>query len=717
MTDFSHQQIAEKFAQAVKDGNIRFGRVASAGAMGQAIQVRQDSGQIVRAIAQNNCTPGEPCTLFFLGNEVRAYGSNDVGTIERSLRYRRHREHVASIEERILALLLYEKPAIAGLLVYEKPAIAGILAYLKKETLFAYLSILYETIQEERIACTCPTYNRLGNRCIPVCDGSGQYSTLAACLAAPEPPWPSPAGEDGGGGYVVMYAGHRVGSRGSTANWQYGGMVGGLYYQSSADQPCSEVGFDYVEHYAPGHYVRAKPQEFPGGRTTGDYWAYYYLPLVPSIDRTAYPSGAMLAYGKRQIATGGFRLVDENGWFLFVAEAVDVYIQGNPGYWYSPEDTAYAHYFIYKYVPASSFSGTSPPSPPASIGGMNVGGMTLFQNRAALICSPFNQRPDPTCQDPGPGGGTIACPYPEEKRSRRFWVGGSKQQPVLVHTLNFGEQNAAYLVKNDANKEIIKILAAKHSNAWNSEWCKLVDIEINGSAIAKQAHSNPAFPAAKPKEWKYPWFAYNYPSNNYQANTPAYAVNFIPDQAANILSFNNKNFLLKFDTTQGIQVATNEGEVPIWGRFNDLIKGSRNLKDGRVCLSLFNANNPLPGKGVAIATIYPIAQSANILAVSAYIKEDKLEESYNNSALGCTGTVFRRPYRERWYSGKQTSYRDLGLITYNDRHPPTYSSGGQNAGSTLSVKNCAGQVVQVLAPIYNGTIEPYGTEEVIGSCQ
>lgn len=709
MTDFSHQQIAEKFAQAVKDGNIRFGRVASAGAMGQAIQVRQDSGQIVRAIAQNNCTPGEPCTLFFLGNEVRAYGSNDVSTIERSLRYRRHREQVASIEERILALLLYEKPAIAGLLVYEKPAIAGILAYLKKDTLFAYLSILYETIQEERIACTCPTYNRLGNRCIPVCDGSGQYSTLAACLAAPEPPWPSPAGEDGRGGYVVLYAGYRAGDGQS-----YGGMNGGLFYQSEATQnPCSAEQFFYVDHLAPTSWVDARPQEFPSGNRTQS-WTYYSLPMNPALNQSAYPPGAILVSGKNTTSTTGFRQVDQNGWFLFAASHSDIWIQGSPGYWYSGPVASYFYYFVYKYVPFGSFSGTSPPSPPASIGGMNIAGVTLFQNRAAIICSPFNQRPDPTCQDPGPGGGAIACPYPEEKRSRRFWVGGSKQNPVLVHTLNFAEQNAAYLVKNDAAKELIRILAAKHPN---NQWCKVVDIEVTGNAIAKQIYSSPVFPQARPKDWKHPWFAYNYPNNNYAANTPLYAVNFIPDQSANILSFNNKNFLLKFDPTQGIQAATNEGEAPIWGRFSDLVKGSRLLKDGRICLSLFNANNPLPGKGVAISSIYPIAQSANTLAVSAYIKEDKLEESYSNSVLGCAGTIFRRPYRERWYSGKQTSYRDLGLITYNDRHPPTYSSGGQNAGSTLSVKNCAGQVVQVLAPIYNGTIEPYGTEEVIGSCQ
>jgi len=639
-------------------------------------------------------------------------------TRDRIIFQRHHRNQLRDADPKVASLSVFEQETIAALSVFEYEQIASLSVFIENPQLLAYLSILYETIQEERIACTCPTYTRLGNRCIPVCDGTGQYPTLAACLAAPEPPWPNQAGEDGGGGYVVMYAGHKIGVPDGGISWAYGGMNGGLFYQSEAAQnQCVATRIWYVDHLAPGSSVRARPQEFPPTTSNQGNWVYYSLPMVPMLDEAAYPPGAVLVGGKMEIATGAYRLVDQNGWFLYAVAASDIYIQGNPGYWYSGNSTAYFHYFVYKYVPFGSFSGTTPPSPPASIGGMNIAGVTLFQNHAAIACSPFNQRPDPTCQDPGQGGGAIACPYPEEKRSRRFWVGGSKQQPVLIHTLNFAEQNAAYLVKTDSEKEIIRILAAKHSNAWNSQWCKVVDIDLNGSAIAKQIYSNPVFPQARPKEWKHPWFAYNYPNNNYSANTPPYAINYIPDQSANILSFNNKNFLLKFDSNQGIQVATNEGEAPIWGRFSALIKGGRTLKDGRVCLSLFNANNPLPGKGVAISSIYPIAQNANILAVSTYIKEDKLEESYNNSTIGCEGTIFRRPYRERWYSGKQTSYRDLGLITYNDRHPPAYSSGGQNAGSTLSVRNCAGQIVQVLTPIYNGTIEPYGTEEVIGSCQ
>ena len=59
-------------------------------------------------------------------------------------------------------------------------------------------------------------------------------------------------------------------------------------------------------------------------------------------------------------------------------------------------------------------------------------------------------------------------------------------------------------------------------------------------------------------------------------------------------------------------------------------------------------------------------------------------------------------------------FRDIGWITYNDRYAPEVS---YLPTMRVTIKDCSGQVTQVLAAQFNGTIEPYGQEEILGLCQ
>ena len=590
--------------------------------------------------------------------------------------------------------------------------------FIRRKNIPNNIFILYETIQaEERIACTCPTYNRLGNRCLPVCDGTGQYTTLQQCLAAPEPPWPNPAGEDGGGGYVVMYAGYRIGEGyGSSIAW--GGMNGGLFYQSEASQnPCSAQRFFYVDHLAPTSWVNARPGEFPGGNRT-QFWTYYSLPMNPMLDESAYPTGAVLVSGKNTLSTTGYRQVDQNGWFLFATSHSDIWIQGNPGYWYSGPTTSYFYYFVYKYVPASSFNGTSPPSPPSSIGGMNISGVTLFQNRAALICSPFNQRPDPTCQDPGQGRSAIACPYPEEKRSRRYWhFNGVSGQKQLIHSFNYSDPREMYLVGKDYS--LIRMLAGKNPN---NSWCKIIDSKISNGSFTKQTYSNPVIPPADPKDWRSPLFNYNYSNNQNLDSLPPYIRNNIRNQFVNISSYQSTDYRLSFREDQAAQSVNQQNQPIVWGKFSDLIKQNNKIGSARVCLAPFEGNtsqsngeSTLTGKGITVNNLFSINEpQANIISISAYISESKLPESYGNSTAGCLGNIYRRALQERWYSGKQNMITFRGNIEYNDRYPPQFDYSGSS--HRLTVKNCQNQTTQVITANFGGTLELYGTEEIIGLC-
>ena len=729
MTDFSHQQIAERFAQAVKDGNIRFGRVASSGAMGQAIQVRQDSGQMVRAIAQNNCTPGELCTLFFLDGEVRAYGSNDVATIERSLRYRRHREQVASIEERILALLLYEKPAIVGLL-----------AYLKKETIayFSILSILYEVIaQEERIACTCPTYNRVGNRCVPVCDGTGQYATLQQCLAAPEPPWPDPAGQDGGGGYWVLYGGYKQGTRGGPFGpytYPAGDWQGGIFYSSLLpSNPCSTVGLNLHPHYAPASFVDARPADFPPGGNRTAFWVYYNLPLIPK------PTNGILASMKNAISTSGTYEYTDDGWFILIDYNNDVFVNGQ---WLSGDNIAYGICFVGKYVPYGNAN--NPPTPPTtlsrSVGGVaytiNLAGITLIQNRAALICSPFNGQ-DPTCTDPGRGNPPISCPFPEDKRSRTFYLGGSKQGGLEIHKLHYQEPYFVYAIATEgqlseteelSSKETVKLLHGKNKDG---TWCAITEIKVDNRSLNKNTFRNPILPPLDTQDWKRSTLGYQslYPNGAPPVNS--FIDNYRYTNNANIQSAtdeqnNQLNFLVEFNAQQKVSSATNGS---IFEPFLQAIR-SRDLISARLCIAPIEGYwaNRLKEKGFVINKVFklpPVQTQINIIGYSGWVSQVKL--AHKNSSIGCKALQATVICNSTWQGQPSPCSRGSGKLlsveswqpgeTYKIKVVPGsgFSGGtiqvwGGNSGSVSPtnrrfVKNiAAGEDLFVKFDSYNGLL-------------
>ena len=320
-------------------------------------------------------------------------------TRDRIIFQRHYRNQRRNVDPKIASLSMFEQEAIAALSVFEYEQIASLSVFIENPQLLAYLSILYETIQEERIACTCPTYNRVGNRCVPVCDGTGQYATLQQCLAAPEPPWPDPAGQDGGGGYWVLYGGYKQGTRGGPFGpytYPAGDWQGGIFYSSLLpSNPCSTVGLNLHPHYAPASFVDARPADFPPGGNRTAFWVYYNLPLIPK------PTNGILASMKNAISTSGTYQYTDDGWFILIDYNNDVFVNGQ---WLSGDNIAYGICFVGKYVPYGNAN--NPPTPPTtlsrSVGGVaytiNLAGITLIQNRAALICSPFNGQ-DPTCTD------------------------------------------------------------------------------------------------------------------------------------------------------------------------------------------------------------------------------------------------------------------------------------------------------------------------------
>ena len=201
---------------------------------------------------------------------------------------------------------------------------------------------------------------------------------------------------------------------------------------------------------------------------------------------------------------------------------------------------------------------------------------------------------------------------------------------MLVHTLHFNDPKEMYLIKTDREKEIVRMLAGKNP-APSQAWCKIIDINVVGNTVSKQIYSNPNFPQTRDKEWKHPLFAYNYPTNNYIA--PPYVAGEISKQNSNILIQDNKPFRLAVDLNQSIQPINGELLLP-WSKFSDAVKGNYQLKDARICLSPWENNNYLAGKGVLVERVFPLNSSgATIIAASAYIPETKLQETYNNSLL------------------------------------------------------------------------------------
>lgn len=571
---------------------------------------------------------------------------DDERTVEttRIKQFRHYRDDEQVKKKSILSLLIYKEPSILSLVLYTQTV---------QQPLFAYLSILYETVQEnDPTPCVCSTYNRQGNKCYPVCDGTGTYATLEACLAAPEPPWPNPAGEDGGGGYWVLYAGYKQSSAYIGNGYEYpsGSWSGGIWYQA-ANHFCGTA-LDYVSHYAPATDVLANPGEFPDEDLATQYWYYYSLPMIPDLDASAYPAGAVLVGMKNAITTTAVYKSDANGWFAVGFYNTDIYLQATES-WYSGDGMAYALCFVGKYVPYSNFgsNGEIPPSPPSSIDGFNVSGVSLISNLAAIQCGEFGT--DDECVDPGLGEPPVGCPYPREKRSRTFWIGGSKQTPVEIRKLNYSDRYYAYLVaiggqltgvvpnQNIVSNELVRIVAGNEPGSTYfaySEWCKIIDISVNGNTVTENLFSSPAIPS-NPLDWKQSLLGYQVyfpgspPSSNkayIDSNRSAFNINI--ETYTNEETELNTHFKVEFDHNQKVPIAENENA---FDKFIDLIETQNVINEARLCISKFQGETASTEqhRGFIVDKVFQIPANANILAYSGYVSE--IQKAHADSTINC----------------------------------------------------------------------------------
>lgn len=570
---------------------------------------------------------------------------DDERTVEttRIKQFRHYRDDEQVKKKSILSLLIYKEPSILSLVLYTQTV---------QQPLFAYLSILYETVQEnDPTPCVCSTYNRRGNRCYPVCDGTGTYPTLEACLAADEPPWPNPAGQDGRGGYWVLYAGYKQSSAyiGNGYSYPSGSWSGGIWYQAASHYCGTNI--DYIDTYAPTTHVQANPGEFPGHYLATQYWYYYYLPMIPVLDNSAYPPGAILVGMKNAITTTAVYKSDANGWFGAAIFNTDVYLQRSQS-WYSGEGMAYALCFVGKYVPYGSLgtNGEQPPTPPSSIDGLNVSGVTLIGNRGAIRCGEFGT--DDECVDPGIGEPPVECPYPREKRSRTLWVGGSKQTPVEVHKFNYSDRYFGYIIATEGqltgvapnqsivSNELVRIVAGNEPGSTSyvySEWCKIIDIAISGNAVTKTILSKPVVPN-NPLDWKQSLLGYEvYYPNGAPSSNKAYIDYSRGETNANIKSFTDEetnvstHFKITFDPSQKVPIA-NEST---FDKFIDLIKNQSVIKEARLCLSRFQGETASTEqhRGFIVDKVFQLPTNANILAYSGYVSE--IQKAHADSTINC----------------------------------------------------------------------------------
>lgn len=366
------------------------------------------------------------------------------------------------------------------------------------------VSILYRVlVPSTPTKCACPTWQRVGNRCIQVCDSTSTYTSLEQCLSAPSPPWPPPEGEDGRGGYWVLYAGHKTGTIRETGigyDYPSGGWNGGLFYQAFFDN-CSSSKLDSRSHVAPASYVEASPFDFPSESIIDTNFYYYSLPMVPMLDASVYPSGILSSF-KNTPLSSAIRLVNSNGWFVFAVYDTDIYLT-NTGTWYTDNSTAFALCFVGKYVPAGNFSNGNPPPPPGTIEGFDVSGVALIHNRGNFEC--------------GGGGDEPAEEPPKEKDCYRYYLGGSKSLPVFLHEVNITEPHAYYAVTTGiekkengdiVTKEIVNFFLGRHSDGAR---CKLLNIQVDGQQVTKTTFDNPTLPEKDPKDWRYSLLDYTPP--------------------------------------------------------------------------------------------------------------------------------------------------------------------------------------------------------------
>lgn len=620
---------------------------------------------------------------------------------DRIIFQRHHRNQRRDADPKVASLSTFEEDAIAALSVFEYQQIASLSVYLENPQLqlLAYLSILYEVIaQEERIACTCPTYNRVGNRCVPVCDGTGQYATLQQCLAAPEPPWPDPAGQDGRGGYWVLYGGYKQGTwNGLGYAYPAGDWQGGLFYESFlSSNPCSSTYLSTVEHFVSRAWVEANPGEFPSGFPSGNFY-YFNLSMVPSLDTSRYPPGASLVNMKNTSSTSGTRVATPDGWFLFSAFNNDIYISSTNS-WYSGNDIAYGVIFVGKYVPHGSVNPS--PQPPPTIAGNSTAGVTLIQNRAALICSPFNGQ-DPTCTDPGRGNPPISCPFPEDKRSRTFYLGGSKQGGLEIHKLHYQEPYFVYAIATEgqlseteelSSKETVKLLHGKNKDG---TWCAITEIKVDNRSLNKNIFRNPILPPLDTQDWKRSTLGYQslYPNGAPPVNS--FVDNYRYENNANIQSAtdeqnNQLNFLVEFNEQQKVSSATNGS---IFEPFLQAIR-SRDLVSARLCIAPIEGYwaNRSKEKGFVINKVFklpPAQTQINIIGYSGWVSQVK--SAHKNSSIGCKALQATVICNSTWQGQPSPCSRGSGKLLSVESWQPgeTYKikvvSGSGFSGGTIQV--------------------------------
>lgn len=466
------------------------------------------------------------------------------------------------------------------------------------------VSIVYRvTVPDTPTECTCPTWNRVGNRCIQVCNSSGTYASLEQCLLAPAPPWPPPEGQDGRGGYWVLYVGHKQSTAyvGNGYSYSAGGWTGGLFYEASEFfGNCSNTSLLDVDNRAQAAYVLASPGDFPNHYLTTEFWYYYDLPMLPQPSASTYPGGT-LTFMKNAITTTGLRYCDANGWFVWADYNLDIYFSstntwqsGNPG-------SAYALCLVGKYVPAESFTDGNPPSPPSTIEGFDVSGVTLIHNRGNFEC--------------GGGGDTPAEEPPEEKDCYRYYLGGSKSPPLLLHQINITDPHTFYIStialekKEDesiSTQEIINFLLGQHSDG---SWCKLLNIQANGQQISKTIYDKPAIPDKDPKDWRYSLLDYTPP--------PPSSGDPLVDTYRLLTSYNlierakeSVYHLFNFDSSQSVDGVS----------FSTLIK-TTSIENKAIIQYSLQERNTTVGKNVIIPKVHSLSNSlAQIVACSAYIK-------------------------------------------------------------------------------------------------
>ena len=554
----------------------------------------------------------------------------------------------------VSSLVLYNKTEISPLILYNKTQILPLVTYRKDEEIdfFCTLSILYTTTEEDNpTECACPKYyKRYGNRCFPICYAdskpSGTYDTLQECLNASEPQWPDPEGQPngrGGGGYWILYIGHKQGIwSGFGYDYPDGAWSGGAFYHIYLQAlKCFSGRLDYVNHNAPSSWINAKPNSFPSAYSSSGNFHYFNLPMVPQIDASQYGQNAIVSIFKNTVSTGGIYRVNSDGWFLYQAFNADVYYPDSQ-IWHSPSNIAWAICCVGKYVPVGESA-----SPPSEISGINCNGVTVLHNPTDNECSYWNQ-PDPTCQDPGKGKPAIACPYPQDKQAKIYWVGGSKQTPVRVGKVHISDLTAAYMVATGANREgeiiksseVVRIYSGRRAD---SKWCKIESAQIDGNDVNAIVSRNPNSPPEF-KDWKQSLARYdtgtpdNTYSNEFATLFPAINLWRTSDDR-NIQTIYNlatkaaKMFMVGANIYQEIPNASIPGDDDEDLRY--LVLKRDLIKEVVLCVTPFvdNTTQTEVERGQYVDRVYKIHDNAYILEASGWINQ--VDKAYSASLLPC----------------------------------------------------------------------------------